>query len=158
MCAWLRICTTFYLMYSTLRHILWYWAIINFGLSLNISHISNNTKENVLYPWILELLAFCLSPALSTPRSPGHHLLFLVGGVATTADWMDGCGQEVQPMVFKVLIHQWQDNLWVNSINTQCSYLCLALNFKMSDQTTFFFVFRNFFLINFSETPVSSWT
>ncbi len=45
------------------------------------------------------------------PHSPSHHLLLLVGGVATAADWMDGCGQEVQPVVFKVLIHQWQDDL-----------------------------------------------
>lgn len=45
--------------------------------------------------------------------SPSHHLLLFVGGVATAADWMDGCWQEVQPVVFKVLIHQRQDDLRV---------------------------------------------
>lgn len=33
--------------------------------------------------------------------------------MATTADGMDGRGQEVQPVVFKVLIHQRQDDLGV---------------------------------------------
>lgn len=68
-------------------------------------HWINNTWESVLYPTTLPLLAFC--------PSPGHHLLFLVGGMASAADWVDGCGQEVQPVVFKVLIHQRQDDLRV---------------------------------------------
>lgn len=63
-------------------------------------------KWLLLHTWVLALLV-CLSV------SPGHHLFFLVGGMATAADWMDGCGQEVQPVVFKVLIHQWQDHLRV---------------------------------------------
>lgn len=51
---------------------------------------------------------------------PGHHLLLLVGGVSTAAYWMDGSGQEVQSVVFEVLIHQRQDDLlatwhkWLN--------------------------------------------
>lgn len=44
---------------------------------------------------------------------PGHHLFLLVGGVSTAAYWMDGSGQEVQPVVFEVLIHQRQDDLMV---------------------------------------------
>lgn len=49
---------------------------------------------------------------LQTPI-PGHHLLLLVGGVSAAADRVDGSGQEVQPVVFEVLIHQRQDDLTV---------------------------------------------
>lgn len=38
--------------------------------------------------------------------SPCHHLLFLIGGMAPTADWMNDCRQEVQPVVFEVLVYQ----------------------------------------------------
>lgn len=40
-----------------------------------------------------------------SPFSPGHHLFLFIGGVATAADWVNGRGQEVEPVVFKVLVH-----------------------------------------------------
>lgn len=55
-------------------------------------------------------MALCLF-LCDLPHSPGHHLLLLVGGVASAADWVDGCGQEVYLVVLKVLIHQRQDDL-----------------------------------------------
>lgn len=48
--------------------------------------------------------------------SPGHHLLLFIGGVAAAADWSNGGGQEVEPMVFEVLVHQRQHNLEVSEI------------------------------------------
>lgn len=76
--------------------------------------VYRNTLEVTLYPAILARFFLCwLLYQLS--HSPGHHLLLLVGGMPTTADWMDCCGQEVQSVVFKVLIHQWQDDLRVKS-------------------------------------------
>lgn len=66
--------------------------------------VVNGKIELPLYLVLLALL-------YQLPHSPGHHFLLLVGGVATAVNWVNGCGQEVQPMVFKVLIHQWQDDL-----------------------------------------------
>lgn len=43
--------------------------------------------------------------------SPGHHLLLFIGGVAAAADRSNGGGQEVEPMVFEVLVHQWKHDL-----------------------------------------------
>lgn len=74
--------------------------------------VCNSKLELELYPVLLALFSICWL-LYQLPHSPGNHLLLLVGGVATAADWMDGCGQEVQPVVFKVLIHQWQDDLRV---------------------------------------------
>ena len=50
-------------------------------------------------------------PPIWWSSSPGHHLLLFIGGVAPTADWSDGCGQEVEAVVLEVLVDQWQDNL-----------------------------------------------
>lgn len=45
------------------------------------------------------------------PRVPCNHLLLLVGGVATAAQDFSRGGQEVEAVVFEVLVHQWQKNL-----------------------------------------------
>ncbi len=50
--------------------------------------------------------------------SPGHHLLLFIGGVAAAADWPNGGGQEVEPMVFEVLVHQRQHDLEKSAIIT----------------------------------------
>lgn len=73
--------------------------------------VYRNTLEVTLYPAILGIFLYTCWLLYQLSHSPGHHLLLLVGGMPTTADWMDCCGQEVQSMVFKVLIHQWQDDL-----------------------------------------------
>lgn len=50
--------------------------------------------------------------------APGHHLFLFIGGVTAAADWTDGSGQEVKSMVFKVLIHQRQNNLNIRKTTT----------------------------------------
>lgn len=76
--------------------------VLNLGTDLHITlvfymHLSGNDSETVCQ--------------VLTP--PGYHLFFLIGSMTTTTNWVDGCGQEVQSVVFKVLIHQSQDNLKV---------------------------------------------
>lgn len=43
--------------------------------------------------------------------SPGHHLLLFIGGMAAAADWSNSGGQEVEAVVFEVLVHQRQHDL-----------------------------------------------
>lgn len=42
---------------------------------------------------------------------PCNHLFFFVGGVSTTAQDFGRCGEEVEAVVFKILINQRQKNL-----------------------------------------------
>lgn len=44
-------------------------------------------------------------------RVPCNHLLLLVGRVASTAQDFGRGGQEVETVVFEVLVNQWQKNL-----------------------------------------------
>lgn len=54
--------------------------------------------------------------------SPGHHLLLFIGGVAPAADWSNSGGQEVEPVVFEVLIHQRQHNLEMSETAIRSPY------------------------------------
>lgn len=42
---------------------------------------------------------------------PCNHLFFFVGGVSTTAQDFGRCGEEVEAVVFKILVYQRQKNL-----------------------------------------------
>lgn len=46
-------------------------------------------------------------------RLPGNHLFFLVGGMTSTAQNFSRSGKEVEAVVFKVLVYQWQQDLKV---------------------------------------------
>lgn len=42
---------------------------------------------------------------------PGDHLLLLIGGIAAAAQVLIGWGEEVQTVIFEVLVDEWKKNL-----------------------------------------------
>lgn len=81
---------------------------------------------------------------------PGHHLLLFIGSMASAADWTDGSGQEVEPMVLKVLVNQWQNNLSKNE--PQCLYYTLSVFQEVGLET------RQDFYYNIQLKPKNKYT